>query len=56
MKCPICKKEMVITQNTSYEDMGMNCGNGYVYDYCCEDLQCTCEGVVVYEKIENAEM
>ncbi len=56
MNCPICDKKMTLSENITYEDMGIDCRNGYVYDYCCEDLQCTCEGIVVYEKIENAEM
>ena len=46
---------MILSQNTTYEDMGMDRA-GYVHDHCCENDECSCEGVLVYEKIEDAEM
>lgn len=56
MNCPICENPMVITQNTTYEDMGMDSGAGYVHDHVCENNECNCEGVLVFEKIDNAEV
>jgi len=47
---------MFISSNTSYEDMGMDCGNGFVHDWVCQVEDCNCEGVLVYEKIIDAEV
>lgn len=45
---------MFISSNTSYEDMGMDSGNGFVHDWVCENESCNCEGVLVFEKCSES--
>ena len=54
MNCPCCEKKMFISSNTSYEDMGMDSGNGFVHDWVCENESCNCEGVLVFEKCSES--
>lgn len=54
MKCPNpnCKTEMILSGNIPYDEMGMPEGDGLVHDWVCENKECKCEGVLVFEKIE----
>jgi len=56
MNCPMCEKEMILSGNIPYEEFGMPAGDGLVHDWVCEKKECNCEGVLVFEKIDNAEV
>lgn len=57
MNCPSCDQEMLIVGNHDFNDMMMEeLGEGIVYDINCENKECNIIGLLLYEKIKDAEM
>ena len=52
MKCPNCDEQMYISSSYDYDDMGME-GLGIITDFTCDNKDCNCESILLYEKINE---
>jgi hypothetical protein len=53
MDCPKCKHNLIWGGDHTYDDYGMDDGDGIVSNYSCHNDECDVDTIIIYTKFDD---